>query len=94
MPPIIQNVQGQGVALLNAGGTVVSRTLGPGEKLLIDSHSLVAFTDGIGYDVQQVRWDTYALAQRYAIFSFSAHSKRTPPVMARHAFAARHTLQP
>lgn len=45
---------GSGVALLNAGGTVVSRTLGPGEKLLIDSHSLVAFTDGIGYDVQQV----------------------------------------
>lgn len=54
MPPIIQQVTGQGIALVNAGGTVVQKNLGPGEQILCDSDSVVAFTDGIGYDVKQV----------------------------------------
>jgi len=53
LPPIIQEVSGAGTALLNAGGTVVSRQLSPGEKLLVDSDSVVAFTQGVGYDVRQ-----------------------------------------
>ena len=54
MPPIIQELSGTGVAFLGAGGTVMKRTLAPGETVLVDSHSLIAFTNGINYDVQQV----------------------------------------
>lgn len=54
MPPIIQHLTGSGTALLNAGGTVMMKQLGPNEKLMVDSHSVVAFTDGIGYDVRTV----------------------------------------
>jgi len=54
MPPIIQQLTGAGIALVNAGGTVVARDLQPGEKLLVDSDAVVAFTDGVTYDVQQV----------------------------------------
>jgi len=54
MPPLIQKVEGEGVALLNAGGTVVSRQLAAGEKLIVDTDSVVAFTDGVGYDVKTV----------------------------------------
>ena len=35
MEPIIQNVQGHGTAFLSAGGTVVRKTLGPGEKVVV-----------------------------------------------------------
>ena len=55
MPPIIQEVGGSGFALLNAGGTIVSRTLAPGEALLVDSDAVVAFTNQIKYDVRPVR---------------------------------------
>lgn len=54
MPPLIQHLSGSGIALLNAGGTVVQKQLGPGERILVDSDSIVAFTDGVGYDVRQV----------------------------------------
>ena len=54
MPPLIQEVNGQGIALLNAGGTVVKRELSAGETLLVDSDAVVGFTDGIRYDVRQV----------------------------------------
>jgi len=54
MPPIIQNVNGSGTAFVNAAGTIIKKDLAAGESLVIDSDSLVGFTDGIGYDIQQV----------------------------------------
>lgn len=54
MPPIIQELSGTGTALLNAGGTVMMKQLAPGEKLLVDTHSVVAFSNTVGYDVRQV----------------------------------------
>lgn len=54
MPPIIQSVQGEGTALLAAGGTVVSKQLGPGEKIMCDSESVVAFTHGVQFKVERV----------------------------------------
>lgn len=54
MKPIIQGVSGTGIALINAGGTVVKKSLQPGEKILIDTESVVAFQDSVGYDVQTV----------------------------------------
>jgi len=54
MQPIIQVVSGQGTAYLNCGGTLVKKTLGDQEKVLVDTDAVVGFTDGIGYDVKQV----------------------------------------
>ena len=48
MPPVIQHLTGSGTALLNAGGTVIMKHLQPDEVLMVDTHSVVAFTDGIG----------------------------------------------
>jgi uncharacterized protein (AIM24 family) len=54
MPPIIQEISGSGTALLNAGGTLLQKELGEGEKLIVDSDSVVAFSRGVGYDVRMV----------------------------------------
>ena len=54
MAPIIQEVSGSGMALLAAGGTIVTKTLAAGEQILVDSDSVVAFTPGMNYDVKQV----------------------------------------
>mmetsp|Transcript_29360 Transcript_29360/g.72344 ORF Transcript_29360/g.72344 Transcript_29360/m.72344 type:complete len:212 (+) Transcript_29360:303-938(+) len=54
MPPVIQGLSGSGMALINAGGTLVKKDLANGEILIIDSDSLVAFTDTIAYDVRRV----------------------------------------
>jgi len=54
MEPVIQSISGEGIALLNAGGTVVSRQLEPGEKLIVDTNSVVAFNDTVKYDVKRV----------------------------------------
>ena len=48
--PVIQGISGQGTALLEAGGTVVCKDLAPGERFLIDSDALVAFTADVKYD--------------------------------------------
>jgi uncharacterized protein (TIGR00266 family) len=50
---ILQKLQGDGMAFIHAGGTVIKREL-RGEKLRLDTGCLVAFTDGINYDIQLV----------------------------------------
>jgi len=52
---IMQKVQGEGYAFLHAGGMVTSRHLVVGEKLIVDTGCLVAFTKGVNYDVQLVK---------------------------------------
>lgn len=52
---ILQRLEGDGMAFLHAGGTVVRRELQPGEILRVDTGCLVAFTDGVDYDIQMVR---------------------------------------
>ena len=52
---IMQKVQGDGFAFLHAGGTVVEKELVIGEKLILDTGCLVAFTKGIDYDVKLVK---------------------------------------
>lgn len=54
MPPIIQSIGGTGTAFMNAGGTVVKKQLAPGECILVDSDAVVAFSNGISYDVKTV----------------------------------------
>ena len=51
---ILQKLEGDGLAFVHAGGHVVSRTLGPGETLRLDTGCLVAFDTSVQYDIQFV----------------------------------------
>lgn len=48
---ILQKLEGDGLAFIQAGGTVVEKRLN-GESLRIDTGCLVGFTDGIDYDIR------------------------------------------
>ncbi|MCU7798353.1 MAG: TIGR00266 family protein [Candidatus Thiodiazotropha sp. (ex Myrtea spinifera)] len=48
---ILQKLEGDGLAFIQAGGTVVEKQLN-GETLRIDTGCLVGFTDGIEYDIR------------------------------------------
>ena len=50
---ILERLQGDGMAFIHAGGTVVEKQLN-GETLRLDTGCLVAFTSGIQYDVERV----------------------------------------
>jgi len=49
---ILQKLEGDGRAFLHAGGTVILKQL-EGETLMVDTGCIVAFTDGIDYDIQR-----------------------------------------
>ena len=51
---IMQKIEGDGIVFMHAGGTVVERELGPGETIHVDTGCVVAFTDGVGFDVRSV----------------------------------------
>jgi len=51
---IMQKLEGDGMAFLHAGGTVVERQLGPGEVLHVDTGCIVGMQDSIDFDIQQV----------------------------------------
>lgn len=52
---ILQKLEGDGLAFVHAGGTVIDRTLGPGEELLVDTGCVVGFEETIDYDVRMVK---------------------------------------
>jgi uncharacterized protein (TIGR00266 family) len=49
---ILQRLQGDGLAFVHAGGTIIRRDL-KGETLRVDTGCLVAMTAGIQYDIQR-----------------------------------------
>jgi len=49
---ILQKLQGDGMAFLHAGGTIVKRELN-GETIRVDTGCIVAFSNGIHYDIQR-----------------------------------------
>ncbi len=51
---IMQKLEGDGMVFVHAGGCVMERELRPGETLHVDTGCVVAFQDGIGFDIQQV----------------------------------------
>jgi len=51
---ILQKLQGDGMAFLQAGGTVVRKELN-NETLRVDTGCLVGFTEGIEYDIEMVK---------------------------------------
>jgi len=52
---ILQKLEGDGLAFVHAGGTVVHRDLQPGEKLRLDTGCLVALEQTIDYDIEFVK---------------------------------------
>jgi len=49
---IMQRLTGDGIALLHAGGTILERTLQPGETLRLDTGCIVAMQKSVSYDIQ------------------------------------------
>ncbi|MCA6217714.1 TIGR00266 family protein [Ideonella sp. B7] len=51
---IMQKLEGDGLAFVHAGGTVVRRELQPGQTLLVDTGCVVAFTPDVNFEIQYV----------------------------------------
>lgn len=51
---ILQKLEGDGMVLVHAGGTVATVDLGPGERLRVDTGCLVAFQPSVSYDIRFV----------------------------------------
>lgn len=49
---IMQQLTGDGLAFMHAGGTIIQKDLVAGETLRLDTGCLVAMTGSIGYDIQ------------------------------------------
>ena len=58
---IMQKLEGDGLAFVHAGGTLLQRDLQPGQTLFIDTGCVVAFTGGVSFEVQYVGKITTAL---------------------------------
>jgi uncharacterized protein (TIGR00266 family) len=50
---IMQKLEGDGLAFMHAGGTIVERQLAPGEVLHVDTGCVVAFEPSVDFDIQQ-----------------------------------------
>ena len=51
---IMQKLEGDGLAFVHAGGTVLKRELQGGETLMIDTGCVVAFTPDVNFEIQYV----------------------------------------
>ncbi len=51
---IMQKLDGDGMAFVHAGGTLVEKTLAPGETLRVDTGCVVAFQPSVDFDIQYV----------------------------------------
>jgi uncharacterized protein (TIGR00266 family) len=48
---IMQRLQGDGIALVHAGGTLLEKVLAPGEMIKLDTGCLVALQPSVNYDI-------------------------------------------
>jgi uncharacterized protein (TIGR00266 family) len=51
---IMQRLDGDGMAFVHAGGTLMSRDLAPGERLRVDTGCVVALQQSVDFDIQYV----------------------------------------
>jgi uncharacterized protein (TIGR00266 family) len=58
---ILQRLQGDGLAFMHAGGTIIERDLATGETLRVDTGCLVGFAPSVDYDIQFIGGFTNAL---------------------------------
>ncbi len=52
---IMQKLEGDGLAFVHAGGTIIEKELAAGETLRVDTGCLVALTKDVNYDIQMAR---------------------------------------
>ena len=52
---ITQKLSGSGTAFVEVDGEIVEYTLGPGEKMIIDTGNVLGFESGVSIDIQQVK---------------------------------------
>ncbi|RUA25295.1 MAG: TIGR00266 family protein [Bacteroidetes bacterium] len=51
---ILQRLTGDGLAFVHAGGTIIEKILAPGERLRVDTGSMVAIAPTVDYDIKFV----------------------------------------
>ena len=51
---IMQKLEGDGLAFIHAGGTLLKRDLAPGERLRVDTGCLVGMQPSVNYDIEYV----------------------------------------
>ena len=51
---VMQKLEGDGLAFVHAGGTVLRRELNPGQVLFIDTGCIVGYTPSVNFEVQYV----------------------------------------
>ena len=51
---ILQRLEGDGLAFVHAGGTVIEKTLAAGESIRVDTGCIVAFSPTVDYDINFV----------------------------------------
>jgi uncharacterized protein (TIGR00266 family) len=51
---IMQKLEGDGLAFVHAGGTIVEKQLGPAERLRVDTGCIVALERSVSYEIQGV----------------------------------------
>jgi uncharacterized protein (TIGR00266 family) len=51
---IMQKLDGEGLAFVHAGGTVVKRELDAGQTLMVDTGCVVAYTPSVNFEIQYV----------------------------------------
>lgn len=50
---ILQKLEGDGLAFVHAGGTLIQRDLQPGEVIRVDTGCLVGMTEGVDFDIER-----------------------------------------
>ncbi|HWH73135.1 MAG TPA: TIGR00266 family protein [Methylibium sp.] len=51
---IMQKLEGDGLAFVHAGGSILKRELQPGQTLLVDTGCVVAYTPSVDFEIQYV----------------------------------------
>jgi uncharacterized protein (AIM24 family) len=50
----MQKLEGNGLAFVHAGGTLLERDLQPGQTLMVDTGCVVAYTPNVNFEIQYV----------------------------------------
>jgi uncharacterized protein (AIM24 family) len=51
---VMQKLEGEGLAFVHAGGSILRRELRPGETLRVDTGCVVAYTPSVDFDIQYI----------------------------------------
>ncbi|WP_432353926.1 TIGR00266 family protein [Sporosarcina sp. A2] len=74
---IMQKLEGDGLAFVHAGGTIIEKKLQPGESLRVDTGCLVAMTHDVDYSIETVKGVKTALFGGEGLFFASLRGPGT-----------------